>query len=297
MADGSGPEAEATSADASAAPPRPRVRLIRKAPVPPPPKEAREQSTIAFPYMDLDAAISVARAIIGAGGVALSRDQLAGVMKLSVNSGNFVTKVATARLFGVIAHTQGKYELTNLGFSIVDTDENRQRAARREAFLTVPLYKRVYEEFRGKQLPPRPLGLEQAFVQFGVSSKQKAPARWAFEKAATQAGFFASGNDRLIEPIIAAPARIERIRSESDFEEDALPERAGPLTVSKSYHPFIQGLLAALPEPGTNWALEGRALWLQAAAFNFNLMYKGGEGQITVTASKVTKSHEDADKS
>jgi hypothetical protein len=52
-----------------------------------------------------------------------------------------------------------------------------------------------------------------------------------------------------------------------------------------NFHPFIQGLLDSLPEPGTNWALEGRAKWLQAAALNFDLMYKGGNGEIRVSAS------------
>jgi len=122
-------------------------------------KPEREQSTIQFPYMDQDAAISVARAILQGGGVALSRDQLAGVMNLVANSGNFVTKVATARLFGLVALNAGKYELTDLGFSILDSDDRRQKAARAESFLAVPLYKTVYEAFRGKQLPPRPLGL------------------------------------------------------------------------------------------------------------------------------------------
>jgi hypothetical protein len=244
----------------------------------------REQSTIAFPYMDLEAAISVAQAIIDGGGVGLSREQLAGVMKLAAGSGNFVTKVSTARLFGLLSNAQGKYELTNLGFGIVDSDEKRQRAARAEAFLAVPLYKRTYEEFRGKQLPPRPHGLEQAFMKFGVAQKQKANARMVFERAAKQAGFFSAGPDRLIEPILGgAPAAVKPTDEETvEAEGNAgkKPTRKGGL------HPFVEGLLETLPEPGTNWAIEGRAKWLQAAANNFDLMYKGsGEIHITVKPS------------
>ena len=249
---------------------------------------AREQSTIGFVYMDLEAAITVAAAMIGAGGVALSRDQLAGVMNLSAGSGNFVTKVATARAFGLIATVGGKYELTNLGFAIVDKDEKRQRAARAESFLNVPLFKRTYEEFKTKQLPPRPHGLEQAFVKFGVAQKQKTNARLAFERSARQAGYFNSGEDRLIEPIVVGNI----IPAEHPREDDAVERGTASTAISaasKALHPFIQGLLDALPEPGTNWALEGRAMWLQAAAFNFNLMYKGGEGQIIVSATKITK--------
>jgi hypothetical protein len=52
-------------------------------------------------------------------------------------------------------------------------------------------------------------------------------------------------------------------------------------------HPFIQGLLDTLPEPGTNWAVEGRAKWLQAAGNIFDLMYKG-DGEITVKVEQNT---------
>lgn len=266
--------------------PQPRKSITRKKPkkaaVAAP---ARTISSIGFPYQDLEAGISVARAILNAGGVPLSRDQLAGVMSLSVNSGNFVLKVATARMFGLITSDSGKYALSPLGFEIVDKEEQRQRKARSEAFLNVPLYKRVYEEFRGKQLPPRPTALEQTFTRLGVSPKQKATARQVFDKSATQAGFFPNGPDRLIEPIIGAmssrqPDVTFRDDSGQITEIEAKSYRAGP---TNELHPFVQGLIDALPEPGTNWAVEGRAKWLQAAANNFDLMYKG-DGSIQVSA-------------
>lgn len=61
-------------------------------------KTEREQSSISFPYQDLEAAISVARAVLQGGGVALTRDQLAGVMNLAAGSGNFVLKMARCPL-------------------------------------------------------------------------------------------------------------------------------------------------------------------------------------------------------
>lgn len=258
-----------------------------------PKKLERGQSSIQFPYMDLEAGITVARAMLTGGGVALSRDQLAGVMNLVAGSGNFVQKVATARIFGLITFNGGKYELTNLGFSIVDSDDKRQKAARAEAFLNVPLYKRTYEEFRGKQLPPRP-GLEQAFVKFGVSAKQKTNARLAFDKSANQAGFFSNGPERLIEPIIGISPMSDRGRAaaaEDDDDRDASTER-GPAAFDSSLHPFIQGLLDTLPEPQTNWAVEGRAKWLQAAANIFDLIYKGS-GNIQITAKSGDDSKAD----
>jgi hypothetical protein len=251
-----------------------------------PVEAAREQSSIAFPYQDLESGISLARAMLQGGGVALSRDQLAGVMNQSVSSGSFVTKLATARLFGLVDANNGKYELTDIGFEVLDSDANRQKSARASAFLSVPLYKKVFDEFRGKQLPPRPQGLEQAFVRFGVSSKQKYNARLAFDKSATQAGFFPNGPDRLIEPIIGAPGRGLPIAPDDishELDVDVTPIIKAPAPATSVRHPFIQGLLDTLPAPQTNWTVEGRAAWLQAAAKIFDLIYQG-TGNIDIVA-------------
>jgi hypothetical protein len=206
-------------------------------------------------------------------------------MNLASGSGNFVQKVTTARIFGLVAFAGGRYELSNLGFDVLDSDEKRQRAAKAASFLTVPLYRRTYDEFKGKQLPPRPHGLELAFVKFGVATKQKTNARLAFDKSATQAGFFQNGQDRLIEPIIGAVPSVDRGRPTTDengsYSDGASAEKTAPDT--SGFHPFIQGLLETLPEPQTNWAIEGRAKWLQAAANIFDLIYKGS-GEIDITA-------------
>lgn len=262
-------------------------------------KTTREASSIQFPYRDLAAGISVAQAMIDAGGVALSTEQLAGVMDLQAGSGNFVMKVATARIFGLVANVAGKYELTDVGFAIVDSkDDRRQRQARAEAFLKVPLYRRTYDEFRGKQLPPRNHGLEQAFVRFGVSAKQKEAARLAFDKSAAQAGFFSAGQDRLVEPIIAGGGSAPPPREPDDAgigggngggSGGGNRRQVGDEPNTSGLHPFIQGLLGSLPEPNTNWTVEGRAKWLVAAANIFDLIYKGS-GEITISAKSGEES-------
>lgn len=250
-------------------------------------KQSRDQSTIQFPYGDLDDAISVAKALMSCGGVPCDADQLAGAMNQTPSSGNFRLKIATARTFGVIETIQGKYQLTELGFAI--TDPQRERVARADAFLKVPLYKRVYDEFRNRQLPPRPLPLEHAFVGFGVAPKQKDRARLAFDRSAQQAGYFdQGGRDRLVRPPIATAGNSsepqERAPADAIVSADrpqAFAGGGGGGGGNGQYHPFIQGLLQTLPEPGTLWTVEGRAAWLQAAAQNFTLIYKG-EGKINV---------------
>lgn len=255
------------------------------------PKAERGQSSIGFPYNDLDTAVSVAQAMINAGGVPLSREQLAGAMGQAVGSGSFVLKTAAARIFGLTTISQGKHELTPLGFEVVGSDESARRAARAKAFLTVPLYQKVYEEFKGKQLPPRPHGLEQAFVKFGVAVKQRTNARLAFDKSARQAGFFDNGNERLVEPIIAGTPAADRTRQPSASPAGEIGSRASRILRrihddeenGGARHPFIQGLLDTLPAPNSTWTVEGRAKWLQAAANIFELIYTG-DGIITIHA-------------
>lgn len=279
------PASEPTAATAAAPAAKKKVvKLVPKAK----PKRVVVQSTISFPYRDLESGVGVAQAIHNAGAVALTTDQLAGVMNLQAGSGNFVLKVMTARIFGLVSYTNSKYELTDLGFEITEKDDRRNKAARAKAFLTVPLYRKTYDDFKGRQLPPR-LGLEQAFVRYGVSAKQKEAARQAFEKSANQAGFFAAGSDRLIEPIIAGGAPPERGRivvDEIDLTDDNNPPATAPTSRARAndgLHPFVQGLLDTLPPPQTAWTVEGRAKWLQAAANIFDLIYTG-DGSIEVTA-------------
>src|SRR5205085_9460922 len=151
-------------------------------------KAQRVPSTIQFPYTDMSDAIAVAEGLLKGGGTPMSRDQLAAAMDLAPGGGGFATKLGTARMFGVMEGAAGTYQLSDLGFEIVDP--GRQKEARVKAFLNVELFKRTYDEFRGKLLPPRPHGLEAAFMNFGVTKKNVQDARRAFEKSARLAGMY-----------------------------------------------------------------------------------------------------------
>ena len=259
-------------------------------------KPQRDQSSIQFPYGDLNDAVAVAHGIMKCGGVPCDGDQLAAALDQAPTSGNFRLKIATARTFGLIETVQGKYQLTDLGFAIID--KGRERAAKVDAFLHVPLYKKAYEEFRNKQLPPRPAPLEHAFVGFGVAPKQKVRARQAFDRSAQQAGFFEHGNrDRLVRPVSASAGASapEELPDQADNTSDeGCVRSSGGVGANgggggrRNLHPFIEGLLQTLPEPGTLWTIEGRAAWLQAAAQNFTLIYKG-DGKINVQAVSEAK--------
>lgn len=255
-------------------------------------KRTREQSTIQFPYGDLEDAVKVARGLHECGGQPCEPDQLASAMNQSPTSGSFRTRIAAARIFGVSVTRQGKYELTDLGFKIVDPAQERE--ARADAFLHVPLYRRLYEDFRNRQLPPRPLALQRAMIGFGVAEKQADRARQAFDRSASQAGFFPSGDrNRLVRPVAGSAAQAETPNGAGSQGNSGDPGHGdehihhyngnGGNGGNGGYHPFIMGLLSTLPEPNTVWTIEGRAAWLEAAASAFKLIYKG-DGRIRIAA-------------
>jgi hypothetical protein len=241
-------------------------------------KQERGRSTIVFPYQPLDDAIQVAKAVYNAGGPRCKVDQLAAQLKLATNASMFRLRLNTARIFGLITHAQGIVTLTDLGTRICDPQQ--ESAAKVDSFLTVPLYAKIYEEFKGKNLPPMS-GLEAAIGDMGVATKQKGNARQVFQRAATQAGFFAFGTDRLVYPTIkgGAPGNGgDAQRPPAEPEKPAAEKPKGDSNGGEGVsgivlHPLIEGLIKTLPDPQVEWPIEKRAKWLRAAAQNFDLIY------------------------
>lgn len=249
---------------------------------PPERDQKRERSTIAFPYGDLEDAIVVATAVFqNAGGSQCSADQLAAWMNHdSMTSGAFRVKLATARTFGVIDVDGDLVILTDLGRQIVDPHLGPQ--ARVQSFLTVPLYKALFENYRGFTLP-RDVALEQQMVSLGVATKQKQKARQAFQRSAEQAGFFAHGRNKLVMPgnqtssEASRTAQPHEARSHSD--QRALPQlsQGGGGPPAGGTHALIQGLFQTLPVAGSLWPTAAREQWLQAADYIFRLVYTDDE--------------------
>ncbi len=146
-------------------------------------KQEREQSKILFPYQDLDEGIEIAKAIYELHGTSCQFDQIAAHLRQSPTSSSLRLKVTTAKTFGLVTPSQGTVTLTPLGSRICDTQQ--EKAARVEAFLTVPLYNAVYEKFKGVPLPPT-AGLEAALVSLGVAQKQKDRARQVLQRSASR---------------------------------------------------------------------------------------------------------------
>lgn len=233
----------------------------------------RERSTIEFPYMDLETAVAVARAMFARNGDgAVASDELATELGLSATSSGFRVRVSVAKLFGFITSDRSSegYSLTQLGLKL--QDPNQERVAKVEAFLTVPLFNRVYESFRGIQLPPAS-AMERRLVELGVAQKQSERARQVMERSADYAGFFASGRERLVRP---ANSNLPK-----NGDEEGLPPKV-PLVEKDpdpGVDPIINGLLARLPRSGAVWPKAQRGLWLKLLEGSFELIYQDGENR------------------
>lgn len=228
----------------------------------------REQSQIVFPYSDLKEGIAVAKAIwdkVAAGPCELP--QLAAWMDHdSVTSGAFRGKVNAARIFGLVETGQNTVKLTALGRRIVDPQ--KVDAAKVDAFLTVPLYRSIYDRYAGSLLPNN-IGLQKEMAELGVAGKQADKARQAFQRSATEAGFFLQGPNKLVKPAVAALT--------DDGQRPDEQKGSGPRGPQPPMHPFIEGLVKTLPPADTVWSDAGQEQWLTAAKAIFKLIYLAPE--------------------
>lgn len=251
-------------------------------------KAKRERSTILFPYLDLDDAVGVAKGVHVIGGSSCQADQLAAQVQQPASNSAFQLRLNTARIFGLVMYSQGTITLTPLGTRICDPQQ--ERSARAESFLNVPLYKALYDKFKGAALPPLS-GLDATVGNLGVAAKQKETARRVFQRSATQAGFFEFGQDRLVYPSLKGTGEATpSVNRENQQEVDGKKKNPnGGDGGGGTHHPLIEGLIKALPKGGADWPLESRKKWLQAAAMNFDFVYSdstGDQGSLKVSIER-----------
>ncbi len=257
-------------------------------------EQERGRSTIQFPYLDLNEAVRIAKGVHTEGGNSCQVDQLAARLQEKTDAPKFRQKLGTSKMFGLITFGAGSVALTPLGIRV--NDPQQEAAAKAEAFLLVPLYKQVYEQFKGGNLPPL-TGLENAMGNMGVAPKQKANARQVFFRSATQAGFFTHGTNRLVPPSVKGNGSAG---SSSDVVPPPVIPKPPETPAGKNgggggdggggeLHPLIEGLIRSLPKEGEDWPIDKRAKWLRAAAQNFDLIYPDtGSDSIEIKIQRGT---------
>lgn len=224
---------------------------------------SNKRSTIEFPYSDLDSSIQLVQGVHDVGGNTCQYDQLAAQLGLEPKGGGFRIRVNSAETYGLLTYERGgRISLTDLGIKIIDSQYERESKVK--AFLGVPLFKEVYNTFKGSQLPPQK-GFERAIVNLGVGDKVADRARQVLLRSAKQAGFFDFKQDRLIEPSIRSNEPPKDTKEKQKGNDGGNNGGAGGNGGGGEQHLLIQGLLSTLPKPNTEWSIQDRMNWLVMA--------------------------------
>jgi hypothetical protein len=245
-------------------------------------KEERGRSSIEFTYSALDDSADLIEAVRAVGGIGCSFEALAAKLNMSVTSGGFRQKIYSARTFGLCDLSRGQITLTDLGLRVIDAPH--AKAARVEAFLNVSLYRQMYEQLKGQQLPPI-AALDRMMLTAGVAPKQKERARQVFIRSAKFAGFFDIHADRLVKPEIR-DGNVAGDKDQQKSEDSAVAPAPMPRVFygggggdgTDGIHPAILGLLRDLPPAGTELSGKRRKALVAAFTSAIDFIYPEPEG-------------------
>lgn len=247
-------------------------------------KQGRDRSTVEFTYNGLDDSEEIANAIRAVGGTGCSLVALAAKLNLSANGGGFRVRVYSARTFGLCEISRNHVDLTDLGLRVIDPSHIKQ--ARVDAFLNVGLYRQMYEQLKGQQLPPM-AAIERMMQNAGVAPKQKDRARQVFIRSARHAGFFDIHADRLVEPEAGGtqPVSQKSTGSRSISSDKSGAPSPQPRVIygggggndDGGIHPAILGLLRDLPPAGTTLSSKRKEQLKVAFASSIDFIYPDPE--------------------
>lgn len=235
---------------------------------------AAKSGGMTAPYFDLDASIKVAEVIHNKGGGACTPDQLAHWLDYStIRSGTYLTRVSSAnKHFGLIDVEGDRLVVTERANKILSPVMPEDAInAKADAFLAVPLFGKVYEEFRGRGIPPE-VGLKNLFQsKYKMVPDRAAAAVRIFMSSAQQAGLLTADRSRLIRPATSATAAPKP----ENKEEQPAPEKpkggGGSDGGTGGVHSAIIGLLRELPPPGSPW--PGKKRFKEAFMATLDFIY------------------------
>jgi hypothetical protein len=145
----------------------------------------------------LEASVNLARMVEQAGGHT-DMEALASLLSYSgVRNGAFLTRLANARLFGLVAGRSGQVTLLDRGRRCLSSDPAEARGARVEACLAVPLFRHVLERLSSEVVPPPEALAGLLERQFGEAPARALATAKALIESARQAGLIVGGNVEL----------------------------------------------------------------------------------------------------
>lgn len=229
-----------------------------------------------FTSYDLDTCIEMAKAIQDGGGQ-LSAAALAHRLgyKSEVN-GSFNTKLANARLFGLVEGVASALRPTQRALAILHPDYPAVAdRARLEAFESVPLFSAVLDEYHGQPLPDE-TGLRNALTtRWQILPEKVAMVSGRLLDSAEQAGLFkvAGSRTKMIRPTFNGGAGATPPKAEHKIQEKPPPPPASPPATGARASKIIDGVLDMLPTTDT-WNEQELTQWLAFFENALRLYYK-----------------------
>ncbi len=238
----------------------------------------KRYSGVSFPYYTLERSVEVAKVMYERAGGVCDRPQLAAFLGYKgTNNGGFLSRVAAAKMFGLVEQEGDNVKVSPRGMAIVaQISEADAERAKAEAFLAVDLFKRVYEQYKGGTLPAE-AGLKNLLeTQYSVVHDRVAPTVTILIQSARYAGFFKAGPDRMVMPVIVKGATPPPV------EPPSVPRKnggggGGGDDVPPNIHPAIFGLLRELPAAGTAMTSKRRAALISAFTAMVGFIYPEAE--------------------
>ncbi len=135
-------------------------------------KKRQKGEYIRIPIFDLEDAISVAQTVSKMGGRRLDIESLA--QSMGYSNTTIIHHINSAKHYKIVETEDGKVKITDLGTRIVHpTSEEELTNSKIKAFQSCDLYNRIYDRYKGKDLPPKDI-LANIFARDeGVSFKSK----------------------------------------------------------------------------------------------------------------------------
>jgi hypothetical protein len=250
------------------------------------PRGSAPKSGTQFPYFNLDDSIAVSRAIHERGGGNCGKDLAAAALGYgTTKSGTFMARIYAAKQFGLIRIEGEMLFNTERAISILHpVMETDAQIGRRDAFLDVSLFQKVYEKFKGQALPPE-VGLQNLLkTEYKIVEDRIKPALRVLMDSAEQAGFFAAtGNrTRMIAPTgvvhTSTSANLQPQQatiSGSDAPKPAVTGSGGggDGPPPSGVHPAIVALMRELPRPGSAWPVLKKERFMKGLRGVIDIVY------------------------
>lgn len=244
------------------------------------------RATVSYPYFDLESSVNVARAIHDKAGGACAADALAAHLGYkTTKSGTFQVRVSSAKQFGLIrVESNGNFVPTERAHKILSPVMPEDSLdAKADAFLSVELFRQIYERFVNNTLPPE-VGVKNLLAQtFKISPDRIDPTARVFFDSADQAGFFKTGGDRT--RLIRPASKVGEAQDKTKAPEHQAPPvdklktppqnpgTGGGSDGTGGVHTAIIGLLRELPPAGAHWPKKKKDRFVKAFQATLDFIY------------------------